>query len=68
LGEFTQNLEVELYASLKVAFSMEDYTGVDFEKLAGYSVHTVLQPTVRGFKSHTPHHLRNIKFANFRSF
>jgi hypothetical protein len=38
-----------------MAFSGEDYTGVDFEKLADYSVRTVLQPTVRGFKSHPSH-------------
>jgi hypothetical protein len=35
-----------------MAFSRENYTGVDFEKLADYSVRTVLQPTIHGFKSY----------------
>jgi hypothetical protein len=66
--DFAQKLEVELYASLTMAFSREYCIVVDFEKLAGYSMLAVLQLRFVG-SNPTPRtifaRLDSLKFRSF---
>jgi len=64
---FAQKLEIELYASLKMAFSREYCIVVNFEKLTGYSMLAALQPRFVG-SNPTPHTILNMSASlNFRS-